>query len=154
MQQDTFIVDVLFPAIPLMMVKLGNCYSIMANLIRHLHAEVIRDSVSPKDAERFLLQISRLYYRLQLINIIQYCTAVPFVLALGAMRAAYFYKPTKASILYFGSMLLTMGSKLLSTRKIQIANRALDVHLSNLKKHQESEQYLKPKHRRRAATRT
>ena len=47
-----------------------------------------------------------------------------------------------------------MGSMLLFTREIQIANRALDVHLSDLETHQEWEQYLKPKHRRRAATRT
>ena len=45
------------PAIPLMMVKLGNRYTVLANLIRHLHDEVIRDNVSPTNAERFLLQI-------------------------------------------------------------------------------------------------
>jgi len=40
---------------------------------------------------------------------------------------------------------------LLFTPKIQIANRALDVHLSDLETQQEREQYLKPKHRRRTA---
>ena len=55
MQQDILIIGVLFPAIPLMMVNFGNRYTVLANLIRHLHDEVIRDSVSPKDAERFLL---------------------------------------------------------------------------------------------------
>ena len=57
MQQDILIIGVLFPAIPLMMVNFGNRYTVLANLIRHLHDEVIRDNVSPKDAERFLLQI-------------------------------------------------------------------------------------------------
>jgi len=33
----------------------------------------------------------------------------------------------------------------LFTREIQIANAALDVHLSDLEAHQEWEQYLKPK---------
>ena len=47
-----------------------------------------------------------------------------------------------------------MGSMLLFTREIQIANTALDVHLSDLETHQEWEQYLKPKRRRRAATKT
>ena len=60
MQQDILIIGVLFPAIPLMMVNFSNRYTVLATLIRHLHDEVIRDSVSPKDAERFLLQISRL----------------------------------------------------------------------------------------------
>ena len=59
MLQDILIIGVLFPAIPLMIVNFGNCYSVLANLIRHLHDEVIRDSVSSKDAERFQLQISR-----------------------------------------------------------------------------------------------
>ena len=151
MQQDILIIGVLFPAIPLMMVNFGNRYTVLANLIRHLHDEVIRDSVSPKDAERFLLQIGRLRDRLRLIGIIQSCAAISFVLALGAMIAAYFDEPVIASILFLGSILLMMGSMLLFTREIQIANRALDVHLSDLETHQEWEQYLKPKHRRRRA---
>ena len=158
MQQDILIIGVLFLAIPLMMVNLSNRYSVLANLIRHLHDGVIRDSVSPKDAERFLLQISRLRDRLRLIGIIQSCAAISFLLALllalGAMIAAYFDEPVIASILFLGSILLMMGSMLLFTREIQIANRALDVHLSDLEMHQEWKQYLKPKHRRRAAART
>ena len=50
MQQDILIIGVLFPAIPLMMVNFGNRYTVLANLIRHLHDEVLRDSVSPRDA--------------------------------------------------------------------------------------------------------
>ena len=73
MQQDILIIGVLFPAIPLMMVNFGNRYTVLANLIRHLHDEVIRDNVSPNDAERFLRQISRLRDRLRLIGIIQSC---------------------------------------------------------------------------------
>ena len=38
---------------------------------------------------------------------------------------------------------------LLFTRKIQIANTALDVHLSDLETHQEWQQYLKLKRKRR-----
>ena len=44
-----------------------------------------------------------------------------------------------------------MGSMLLFTREIQIANTALDVHLSDLETHQEWEQYLKPKRHQRIA---
>mgnify|MGYP004230244753 CR=1 FL=1 len=70
------------------------------------------------------------------------------------MIAAYFDERAVSSILFLVLTLLMMGSMLLFTREIQIANRALDVHLSDLETHQEWEQYLKPKHRRRAATRT
>ena len=119
MHEDILIVGVLFPAIPLMMVNFGNRYSVLANLIRHLHDEVIHDSVLPEDAERFLLQIDRLW----LIGIIQSCAAISFVLALGAMIAAYFDEPVIASILFLGSILLMIGSMLLFTREVQIANR-------------------------------
>ena len=154
MQQDILIIGVLFRAIPLMMVNFGNRYTALANLIRHLHDEVIHVSISPKDAERFLLQISRLRDRLRLIGIIQSCAAISFVPALGAMIATYFDEPIIASILFLGAILLMMGSIMLFTREIQIANRALDVHLSDLETHHEWKQYLWPKHRRRAATRT
>ena len=49
----------------------------------------------------------------------------------------------------FPAMQLMMGSILLFTREIQIANTALDVHLSDLETHQEWQQYLKPKRKRR-----
>ena len=152
MQQDILIIGVLFPAIPLMMVNFGNRYTVLATLIRHLHDEAIRDSVSLNDAERFLLQISRLRDRLRLIGIIQSCAAIAFVLALGAMIAAYFDEGLLSSMLFLTSILLLMGSMLLFTREIQIANTALDVHLSDLAAHQEWEQYLNPKRLRRSAT--
>lgn len=151
MQQDILIIGVLFPAIPLMMVNFGNRYTVLANLIRHLHDEVIRDNVSPEDAERFLLQIGPLRNRLRLIGIIQSCAAISFVLALGAMIAAYFDERLVSSLLFLGSILLMMGSMLLFNREIQIANTALDVHLSDLQANQEWRNYLKPKRRRRAS---
>ena len=152
MQQDILIIGVLFPAIPLMMVNFGNRYTVLANLIRHLHDEVIRDSVSPTDAERFLLQISRLRDRLRLIGLIQTCAAISFILALAAMIAAYFDTNTIASIMFLSSITLLMASMALFTREIQIANTALDVHLSDLETHQEWEEFLKPSRRSRRKT--
>ena len=152
MQQDILIIGVLFPAIPLMMVNFGNRYTVLANLIRHLHDEVIRDSVSPTDAERFLLQISRLRDRLRLIGLIQTCAAISFILALAAMIAAYFDTNTIASIMFLSSITLLMASMALFTREIQIANTALDVHLSDLETHQEWEEFLKPLRRSRRKT--
>ena len=120
----------------LMMVNLGNRYTVLANLIRHLHDEIIRNSVSPNDAERFLLQISRLRDRLRFIGVIQSFAAIAFVLALDQMIAAYFDKKLLSSMLFLGSILLMMGSMLLFTREIQIAKPALDIHLSDLETHQ------------------
>jgi len=109
MQRHILIIGVLFQAIALMTVNFGNRYTEFANLIRHLHYEVTHDSLSPKDAGCFLLQIGRLRDRLWLIGIIQSCAAISFVLALGAMIAAYFDEPVTASVLFLGSILLMMG---------------------------------------------
>ena len=50
----------------------------------------------------------------------------------------------------FPAIPLMMGSMLLFTREIQIANTVLDLHLSDLESHQEWEQYLNPKPHRRS----
>ena len=80
MQQDILIIGVLFP-IPLMMVNFGNRYTILANLIRHLHDEVIRENVSPNDTDRFLCKLAATGPA-SFIGIIQSCAAIAFVLAL------------------------------------------------------------------------
>ena len=154
MQQAILIIGVPFPTIPLMTVKFSNRYTVLANLIRHLNDEMIRDNFSPKDAERFLLLINRLRHRLRLIGIIQSCAAISFVLALCAMIAAYFDERVVSSILFLGSILLMMGSMLLFTSGIQMANTALDVHRSDPESHQDWQQYLKPKRHRRVAAKS
>ena len=143
MQQDILIIGVLFPAIPLMMVNFGNRYTVLANLIRHLHDEAIRDNISPTDAERFLNQINQLRDRLRLIGIIQSLAAISFVCALFAMIAAYFGNQTIASYLFLSSIFLLISSMLMFVREIQIANSALDVHLSDLAEHEDWKKHLK-----------
>ena len=147
MQQDILIIGVLFPAIPLMMVNFGNRYTVLANLIRHLHDEVIRDNISPTDAERFLNQINQLRDRLRLIGIIQSLAAISFVFALFAMIAAYFDNQTTASYLFLSSIFLLISSMLIFVREIQIANSALDVHLSDLAEHEDWQKHLKSRNR-------
>ena len=143
MQQDILIIGVLFPAIPLMMVNFGNRYTVLANLIRNIHDEVLGENISLQDAERFLLQIRHLRDRLRLIGIIQSCAAMAFVLALMAVIAAYFDKHTLSSMLIVGSISSLTISTLMFTGQVQIANIALDAHLSDFEQHQEWQQYLK-----------
>ena len=153
-QQHILIIGVLFLTIPLKLGNFGNRYKVLANLIRNLHDEVVLDIVSPNDAERFLLQINRLRNRLRVIGILQSCAAISFVLAIGGMIAAHFDKREVSSILFLGSILLLLGSMLLFTREVQIANPANDVHLSDVETYQEWEQYLTPKRRRSGTTKT
>ena len=147
MQQDILILGVLFPAIPLMMVNFGNRYTVFANLIRHLHDEIIRDNISPTDAERLLNQINQLRDRLRLIGIIQSLAAISFVFALFAMIAAYFYNQTTASYLFLSLIFLLISSMLIFVREIQIANSAADVHLSDLAEHEDWQKHLKNRNR-------
>ena len=151
MQQDILIIGVLFPAIPLMMINFGNRYTVLASLIRDLHDAVIRDNTSLGDAERFLRQINTLRKRLRLIGIVQTISALAFCFALSAMIATYLDAHDVGSWLFFGSIILMVLAMLGFTIEIQIANSALDVHISDLEDHHEWHHLITPKRRRRAA---
>ena len=142
MQLNILIVGVLFPAIPLMMINFGNRYSLLASLIRNLHDTVINDNISTDDSARFFRQIASLRQRLRLIAIIQTCGALAFILNLSAMISLYFGIETVGSWLFFSSIILMVAAMIQFTIEIQIANSALDVHLSDLEKHQEWQDYL------------
>ena len=142
MELNILIVGVLFPAIPLMMINFGNRYSLLAGLIRNLHDTVINENILTDDSARFFRQIASLRQRLRLIAIIQTCGALAFILNLSAMISLYFGLETIGSWLFFASILLMVAAMIQFTIEIQIANSALDVHLSDLKKHQEWQDYL------------
>ena len=150
MQPDILIIGKLFTAISLITVSLmtvnfGNRYTVLANLICNLHDKLVRDKISPQNAERFLLQINRLRDLLRLIGIVQFCAAMAFVLAQTAMIAVYDDGNAFATALFLCSITLLIVSMLLFTSKIHIANTTLDAHLLDLDDHQEWQQYLKPK---------
>ena len=142
MELNILIVGVLFPAIPLMMINFGNRYSLLAGLIRNLHDTVINENISTDDSARFFRQIASLRQRLRLIAIIQTCGALAFILNLSAMISLYFGLETIGSWLFFASIILMVAAMVQFTIEIQIANSALDVHLSDLEKHQEWQDYL------------
>ena len=149
MQQDILIIGVLFPAIPLMMINFGNRYIVLANLIRTLHDTVVHDHTSLDDAERFLVQITSLRNRLRLIGMIQTMSASAFIMVLLAMAATYMDMVFVASMLFVSSLVLMGLAMVIFMREIHLGNSALDVHLSDLKKHQEWEHILKPAKKRR-----
>ena len=149
MQQDILIIGVLFPAIPLMMINFGNRYIVLANLIRTLHDTVVHDHTSLDDAERFLVQITSLRNRLRLIGMIQTMSASAFIMVLLAMAATYMDMVFVASMLFVSSLVLMGLAMVIFMKEIHLGNSALDVHLSDLKKHQEWEHILKPAKKRR-----
>ena len=149
MQLDILIVGVLFPAIPLMMINFGNRYSLLAGLIRSLHDTVINAQTPADDSTRFFQQIASLRQRLRLLAVTQTFSAVAFILNLSAMISLYLNTGDAGSWLFFSAIILMIVSMVLFTLEIQIANSALDVHLSDLEKHQEWRDYQGSKKRRR-----
>lgn len=141
-QLNILIVGVLFPAIPLMMINFGNRYTLLAGLIRNLHDTAISEKISSDDSARFFRQIGSLRHRLRLIAIIQTCGALAFILNLSAMISLYFGLETIGSWLFFAAITLMVAAMVQFTIEIQIANSALDVHLSDLEKHQEWQDYV------------
>ena len=128
-----FVPALLFPAIPLMMINFGNRYAIMAALIRSLHDEYLRNpDQETGSARRYIGQITTLRSRLRLIGIIQTASGVAFLLNLGVMMAVYFKYPVVALVIYGLVLGLMMLSMLLFIVEVQVANRALDLHLSDL----------------------
>ena len=146
------IVGVLFPAIPLMMINFGNRYSLLAGLIRCLHDTVTNAQKPADDSTRFFQQIASLRQRLRLRAVTQTFSAVAFILNLSAMISLYLNAGDAGSWLFFSAIILMIVSMVLFTLEIQIANSALDVHLSDLEKHQEWKDYLESKKRRRKST--
>ena len=142
MQLNILIVGVLFPAIPLIMINFGNRYSLLAGLIQNLHDTVINEKISTDDSARFFRQIASLRHRLRLIALIQPWSALAFILNLSAMISLYFGIDSLGSWLFFSSIILMVAAMVQFTIEIQIANLALDVHLSDLEKHQEWQDYL------------
>lgn len=123
----------LFPAIPLMMISFGNRYTSMSILIRKIHDNLISNSGTKKtkDAERHIAQIALLRKRLRLNQATQTLAALAFIMNLVAMYSAF------ANIQWF-DLIFTAGiatfglSIALFMFEIQIATRALDMHLLDL----------------------
>ena len=115
-----------------MMINFGNRYSLLAGLIRSLHDTVINAQTPADDSARFFQQIASLRQRLRLLAVTQTFSAVAFILNLSAMISLYLNTGDAGSWLFFSAIILMIVSMVLFTLEIQIANSALDVHLSDL----------------------
>lgn len=123
----------LFPAMPLMLISFGNRYTSMSSLIRKIHDELIDsdESKRTKSATRYIRQISILRKRLMLNRATQTLGALGFLINLVAMYSAFVHLEWFDVIFTIG--MSTFGfSILLFIVEIQLATRALDMHLEDL----------------------
>lgn len=128
---DYVVPALLFPAIPLMMINFGNRYALIATLIRRLHDEYLHGE-RREGRERYVGQIRTLRQRLRLIGVIQTASGVAFLLNLGVMLAIYARAQTLAVGLFGVVLVLMMVSMALFVAEVQVANKALDLHLSDM----------------------
>lgn len=128
---DYVVPALLFPAIPLMMINFGNRYALIASLIRRLHDEYLQGE-RREGRERYVAQIHTLRRRLVLIGVMQTASGAAFVLNLGVMLGIYSQFQTVAFILFGIVLVLMMLSMALFVAEVLVANRALDLHLSDM----------------------
>ncbi|PCI85155.1 MAG: hypothetical protein COB24_14030 [Hyphomicrobiales bacterium] len=123
----------LFPAMPLMLISFGNRYSSMSSLIRKIHDELIDsdESKKTKSAVSYMRQIGILRKRLMLNRATQTLGALGFFINLVAMYSAFVNLDWFDVTFTIG--MSTFGlSILLFIIEIQLATRALDMHLEDL----------------------
>ena len=125
---------------------------LLAGLIRSLHDTVINAQTPADDSARFFQQIASLRQRLRLLAVTQTFSAVAFILNLSAMISLYLNISDAGSWFFFCTIILMIIPMILFNLEIQIANSALDVHLSDLEKHQEWKDYIERKKSRRKST--
>jgi len=128
---DYVVPALLFPAIPLMMINFGNRYALISTLIRRLHDDYLQGE-RREGRERYIGQIRTLRKRLRLIGVIQTASGMAFLLNLGVMLAIYGKYQVLAVSLFGVVLVLMMVSMFLFVVEVQLANKALDLHLSDL----------------------
>ena len=118
----------LFPAISLIMLAYTNRFLALAIRVRSLHAEYINGD--RKDVLHG--QIKNLKYRLRLIKNMQALGIMSFLTCIFCMYCIYIERMQWAHILFAVSLLLFIGSLVLSLLEIQLSTKALELELSDM----------------------
>lgn len=119
----------LFPAISLLLLAYTSRFLALAGVIRNLHDHIKQsDSYDPS----IQVQIRNLRKRVHIVKHMQGLGAGSFFGCVLAMLLLYFGLKTSASFVFGCSLLLLLGSLLLSLWEIQISVVALEAHLKDI----------------------
>ena len=130
---STLYPELLFPAIPLMMISFGIRYTSLAALIRKIHDLIVVNHLSRKNAKHYLDQIKILTQRLALVRASQSLSGVSFILNLLSIYCSYIEK-YEIALNFFGLGVLVFALAILTfIYEIQLSTRALSKHLEDLK---------------------
>ena len=125
----------LFPAISLLLLAYTNRFLTLAGLIRKLHS----DYQSEPD-QQIIGQIKNLRKRVVLIRNMQALGISSLFLCVFCMFLIFAGKFLVGKIVFGVSLLLLMASLGLSIREIQISVNALNIQLSDLEAHENSQE--------------
>jgi hypothetical protein len=139
-REGTFFMDInlttpalLFPAISLLLLAFTNRFLALANLIRQLHANYKTDP-----DELLFGQIANLRYRINLIRDMQAFGVSSLLLCVFSMFALFLGWAVIGKWIFAASLVLMAVSLAISIREIQISVGALDLHLKDLEKMEQS----------------
>lgn len=119
--------SLLFPAISLLMLAFTNRFLGLASVVRALHANW-RSSREPV----LLAQIRSLRLRIRLIKHMQALGVLSLIACVASMSLLFFENQVAGQIGFGISLLLMLGSLLLSLVEIQLSGRALDLQLQDV----------------------
>jgi hypothetical protein len=118
-----------FPALSLLMLAYTNRFLALANLIRNLHADY------QKAPDPLILgQIDNLTFRVELLKYMQATGAASILGCVLCMLVLFAGWIEVGKVLFVVSLLLLIASLVLSLSEIWISIRALNLHLSALKR--------------------
>lgn len=117
----------LFPAISLLMLAFTNRFLACAAVVRGLHEHYRKD---PDPA--LLLEVRHLRHRLHLIRLMQLLAVLSILSCMVSMLFLYEGWRRCAEFAFGGSLLLMIGSLLVSAREIQISVASLDLHIRDM----------------------
>jgi len=117
----------LFPAISLLLLAYTNRFLTLATIIRQLHPG---EGKAPAELAR--KQMGGLRYRVKLIQHMQTCGVISFLLCAVAMFAIFIEANTAGQILFGLSLLLLTVSLILSLMEVLLSTNALNIVLDDM----------------------
>jgi len=119
--------SLLFPAITLLLLAYTNRSIAIATLVRSLHAKYLE-----KKAPLIAKQIKTLKVRIVLIRAMQECGILSLLSCVLCMLLLFGDMKLAGEIVFGISLLLMIGSLVLSFIEVQISVRALNIELSDM----------------------
>ena len=124
----------LFPAISLLLLAYTNRFLALANLVRRLHDEYIKE---PK-SQHLLGQIRNLRNRIHLVRNMQGLGVFSFVCCVITMYCIYIELTQAAKYIFAVSLLSLLASLVISLLEITQSTKALELELSDMEELEKS----------------